>query len=555
VVRLTTAGWYHSGNVDDAMKVILENHHIEALKDASRMLRRLLYLQRAEMHEGIVSAMRTLFAVEYAALFLHPYNDKGFIVLERASPKRPTGIVRLPITTASRSGLTGFFASQEAVITYDFHSIKRHANWAGSPPAHLPSLECNCVMAIPVLDRKKSLLALIKLENKLDGNGQPAPDSFFTAPDIAMAEIISEQIASVLESSYRRTIILNAAQQLATSASPAIAFRVVLDAAIALVRADRADFSFLDESKQRFVIAEQAGAPSEIARSGDAVPEKGVVYALWESGELHRISRSVVPGQPGYVTLDPRVRSELALVCRVDGRRRAVINVESFQSDWFDDHDVPLLQVLEPLAARAIQMELPGSGDALSGGWPADPPGVAWLRLTRRHGKDRSYLAQERVYASVSSSFHEIFGVGLGARKESYFQNLADSRTARKVEDAMLRAVLENDREIEKFSGLELEIRGSEGGNRAIQAFFQIPVEGALLCTVRDLTHLRTAEKAEPQILPSLPVCYSRADGSYQFISPVLAQIYGFGSVAEPEPPLSGTCLSEEVIREMRGNR
>ena len=294
-----------------------------------------------------------------------------------------------------------------------------------------------------------------------------------------------------------------------------------------------------DEATNQLVMAEQTGPTSPKLRTGQIVPVASAIYTQWAYNKPF----SIVPDQKlagaTSVALHPDTRSEVIFLLRAGGRRRAILNVESFEQRWFGEESEQFLELLEPFAIQAIE----GLNAASFGVWPPSPPGIGWFRVRHRLGCDRSCEPLEQVTVSVSPSCADMFGLSPTAKMEDY-QRLTDQTAWNILQAAILRAVLEGDRGIEKLSKMQFKINPASRPPSIVKFFGALRRPGEVVCTLQDVTDEFAGLENEAgsgasdhswkdDMLSWLRISCSRGNGTYLHVSEATAKMYGYASLEE----------------------
>lgn len=191
------------------MSGVLEGSDVELLQEALGGLREMLSRKKGDMDRELVTKLRRLFNAESAGLFYQPSDRVGYIRLAASEPKEPTDSLEFKISSEKGRGMTGALALLNEVTTYDFQTLRSHPSLAGGTSSHLIGGTCYSLLAIPLRNHQRFLMALLKFENKLGSGGCARPEDSFSETDMLLARLVRHTLEILVEASMTRAVLLN----------------------------------------------------------------------------------------------------------------------------------------------------------------------------------------------------------------------------------------------------------------------------------------------------------------------------------------------------------
>jgi signal transduction histidine kinase len=293
-----------------------------------------------------------LIPAEACAIFAIDLDSPDELVLQAhscdlwgAKPEK----VRIPLRPRVGGGLTAYIVKSKKSMRLHGSELQHHPYVAG---AHVPYLKGpqNSLLAVPVVDQRNRVIALVKLSNKKDAEGISSPGVLFTKADEVVTQTFCNILGLVFESfnvlrSYRRILDVIGSDRGLEDVLGAI-----LQAGQTILGADRGDVAVWEENRGELVLAAAKGE-SRLQLS-QAVPEKGLVYTAWTKQEWQRCADVSTSEQ--YLEVWPHTRSEIAYPINRFGKRFGVLNFESSLLDNFAARDRQILSDLSHYAAMAI---------------------------------------------------------------------------------------------------------------------------------------------------------------------------------------------------------
>lgn len=304
--------------------------------------------------QTIVAKVHALLEAESCAIFLVNDEDRRKLTLETAYTDEWGNEIRaveLAIQSVPKRGLTGHLAYQGRVVELHGKYLAKNKYVARRPPYHLKSGQCFSLLAIPLKDRKKRLIGLLKVENKKGPNGEPEPDVYFTEEDISIANILANKIVIVLETLHTSQILRGLTQKMYAAKNVDEVFQTCLEEGVRLLHADRGDLARWDEIKEDLIIEYQYGERGVL--QGDPLPTPSIIRQVWSTGQP-RIASSV-SSDTDYFCGHEKTESEIAVPLPWEDQNLGVLNIESFQEDGLDAHDIAVLQLLAQHAVTAYR--------------------------------------------------------------------------------------------------------------------------------------------------------------------------------------------------------
>ncbi|MET0622644.1 MAG: GAF domain-containing protein [Pyrinomonadaceae bacterium] len=328
------------------------------LKASDEMMESVFRRSRQDTLDTLASSVKSLLEAEAAAIFLTDEDSPDELILSAYKLDKPHKIEapRLKIQDVPKGGMTGFIASKGEVVRLHGAALRDHPNKAGASTAHLISGQGFSVLGFPLKDRKGRVLGVAKVDNKKGSDGAGVETAFFDEVDEFIAKILVNKIVLVLEGLRNFGALRDLMDAMGRAKSLDDILNDILKTGMRLIGADRGDFVWWDAGKHRLVTAAQYGT-SEL-KLGEESPEPSVVYEVWRTGEPALIGdvESDEKYSDKYHAAYPLTKSEIAVRLEYDGKKIGVLNAESSKPDWFNKHDLELLQLLAQYATVAAQV-------------------------------------------------------------------------------------------------------------------------------------------------------------------------------------------------------
>lgn len=161
----------------------------------------------------------------------------------------------------------------------------------------------------------------------------------------------SGELAELRERNARLNLLIEVSNVIHSTLDPEQALNLILREAVRVTRATSGSVALLNPTSGLLEIQAAQGLP---ASAGELKLRVGAGVTGWvvRSGQVARLND--VRADARYVSVDPRIRSELAVPLEVEGQVRGVLNVDSDRTDAFSAADQELLQALAVQAARVI---------------------------------------------------------------------------------------------------------------------------------------------------------------------------------------------------------
>jgi signal transduction histidine kinase len=162
---------------------------------------------------------------------------------------------------------------------------------------------------------------------------------------------VSDELAE-LKDRYARLSLLNEVNNVIHSTlDQQQALNLILREAVRVTRASSGSAVLINPTDGLLEIQASKGLPPTARQLKLRVGE-GITGWVARTGQPARVSD--VRADPRYVTVNPKVRSELAVPLEIEGEVRGVLNVDSDRLDAFTVADQELLQALSVQAAKVI---------------------------------------------------------------------------------------------------------------------------------------------------------------------------------------------------------
>ncbi len=161
----------------------------------------------------------------------------------------------------------------------------------------------------------------------------------------------SGELAELRERNARLNLLIEVSNVIHSTLDPEQALALILREAVRVTRATSGSVALLNPTNGLLEIQASQGLPPD---AGELKLRVGLGVTGWvvRSGQPARVND--VHADPRYVSVDARIRSELAVPLEVEGEVRGVLNVDSDRADAFTAADQDLLQALAVQAARVI---------------------------------------------------------------------------------------------------------------------------------------------------------------------------------------------------------
>ncbi|HEY0174087.1 MAG TPA: GAF domain-containing protein [Pyrinomonadaceae bacterium] len=313
---------------------------------------------RQDTLDTLVSSVKSLLEAEAAAIFLTDEDSPNELTLSAYELDKPFkfGELRLRIQDVPKGGMTGYIAHTGEVVRLHGAALVEHPNKAGAPTTHLISGQGFSVLGFPLKDRKGRVLGVAKVENKKGPDGAGAETAFFDEVDEFIAGVLGNKLVLVLEGLRNFGALRDLMDAMGRAKSLDDILNDILKTGMRLIGADRGDFFWWDAGKLKLVTAAQYGTVD--LTLGEVSPEPSVVYEVWRTKEPALISDVLSDEKYGdkYYAVHPLTRSEVAVCLESEGKQIGVLNAESSKLDWFNKHDLELLQLLAQYATVAAQV-------------------------------------------------------------------------------------------------------------------------------------------------------------------------------------------------------
>jgi two-component sensor histidine kinase/GAF domain-containing protein/CheY-like chemotaxis protein len=350
----------------------LSKEQLEAVVQAGDKILESVNLDR---RRALINAARVVGELEQAencSIFLLTRTRPQFLELEASASEswtpEPGNKLRLAMEGVEKLSLTAHLVQEGTPVIMNHRDLEKCGYGAQEGLVHLYGGCRFSLLAVPLINRKNQVEGLIKCENKQDGASKSGPGVYFTDSDMAMAKLLANKIAAVTQIVFvnEGVDLLDAAAELMSDLQEKRGrdglLPSVIERAVQLLRADRGDFAWWTAEKGGLVYAAYYGPTDEkkVGRNVQ-VPEHSFVRAVFENRKedcriAHDLWNPKERSEHPYYEISPKTRSELAVRVQLDGNPVGVLNVESFEPDWFDTRDADLLRVVAGHAAVAIEM-------------------------------------------------------------------------------------------------------------------------------------------------------------------------------------------------------
>lgn len=306
----------------------------------------------------LASIVKSLLEAEAAAIFLVDEDSPNELILSAYQLDKPfeIGKLRLKIQNVPKGGMTGYIAKTGEILRLRGAQIWEHPNHAGASTDHLKSGKGFSTLGIPLKDRKGRILGVAKVDNKKGADDVAGEAAYFDEVDEFIARVLINKLVLVLESLRGFGALRDLMNAMHHAKSLDDILNDILRTGMSLIGADRGDFVWWDASKHKLVAAAQYGAKGLV--KGDVLPERSVVYEVWRTKEPALIAdvQADEKYRDKYYAAHLETRSEMAVCLELEGTPIGVLNAESSKFNWFNKHDLELLQLLGQYATVAAQV-------------------------------------------------------------------------------------------------------------------------------------------------------------------------------------------------------
>jgi putative methionine-R-sulfoxide reductase with GAF domain len=338
-----------------SMDESLRNPHVSALFAASGELMKTPFQGNLDHAlQRVAQTVQKHLSAEAFSIFLVPEEHPDELNLEvqfGGTPdyRRPT---KIKIQSVLGNGLTGHIAHKKQIVLLHGRELREHPYSTRRPPEHLASKRSFSLLAVPIVDRKGSLLGLLKAENRRDANGRPGDDVFFDEVDKNVAQVLVNEIVFALESTHT----VQASRHLLEKMRDAISLQDFLGEVLCevklLLQADRGEVTWWDDDKGKLTVKAVFGDGNITA--GDIVPTPSITRRAFESGQeslIHNVSKD-----RDYHCCSELMQSEVVVPIRWQNRFVGSLNAESTRLTGFDERDVETLKHLADFVAFGVHM-------------------------------------------------------------------------------------------------------------------------------------------------------------------------------------------------------
>ncbi|MFN8494250.1 MAG: GAF domain-containing protein [Caldilineaceae bacterium] len=331
------------------------------MEASSAMLQSSLRRDRKAALETVVYHVHELLEVEACAIFLVPDASPSEVILSASyTDKRKFDfpLVRRKIQSVPGGGLTGHVANVGKIIRLHGAELANHP-YKTTHGEHLVGGNGFSMLSVPLKDRKAHLLGVMIVDNKKGANGIASTETSFTDVDVSIAQILANQVVSVLENLRIFETLREVVSATQTTQSLEQTLNIILSKGLTLLYADRGEFVLWSEAKRDLMIAAQAGE-SMTALKDKLAPEPSIVRTLWYSQQPSIFLPDVTnildaEFAANYYPSNPRTQCEIAVLLQKDQRKIGILNVESYRQGGLDAQDIEVLELLAQYATIAIQ--------------------------------------------------------------------------------------------------------------------------------------------------------------------------------------------------------
>ena len=323
-------------------------------------MRSILLEDRQKTLDTVTCKILKMLKAESCAIFLVPDNQRDLLVLEssitdKQKESRNSNKISLQIQSVEGQGLTGHIANQGKIVNLSFKKLQT-SNYVKSSPHHLKSKQCFSLLAVPLKDRKKRLLGLLKVENKKGIDGNANEMSHFTAIDQLIAKILANKVVIVLDNLRTHDVLQGLLQDAQSDLNYNVILENILRRAVSFMRADRGDLALWSEQKSDLIFASVNGETVNPAvRPGSRVPTLSIIRTAWNKTRRPPVVARKVILRKDYFEINFKTQSEAAIRLHSDGRPVGVLNLESFYSNGFDKKDLENLHLISNCVSIAVR--------------------------------------------------------------------------------------------------------------------------------------------------------------------------------------------------------
>lgn len=328
------------------------------LHASDEMIESVFHRSRQDTLNTLARSVKRLLQAEAAAIFLVDEESPDSLVLSAYQLDTAIKIekLKLKIQDVPKGGMTGFIAHKGEIVRLHGTALQQHPNNAGSTTTHLKGGRGFSILGIPLKDRKGRVLGVAKVDNKKGADGAAGENDYFDEVDEFIARVLVNKIVLVLESLRNFNALRGIMEEMHHGREMEDVRKEILKIGMKLIGADRGDFLLWDPGKFQLVPAAQYGAGK--TGFGEEWSKQGIVSEVWRTREAVLIGDVCSDKRYAdkYYAAHPLTRSEVAIYLEFEGKPAGVLNAESFQLNWFDQHDLDLLQLLGRYATIATQV-------------------------------------------------------------------------------------------------------------------------------------------------------------------------------------------------------
>lgn len=305
--------------------------------------------------DRLVLAGRDLLNAESCSLFLTDRLEGNDLVLVADSKgvDEPTQLGFRIARYEHAPGWTAKVASTAEAISVVDPELDRLPD--GGRPTHLKS-DRHSLIAIPLIDRKRQVLGVLKAENRT-----PLAGMNFGVFDHSDERVLTALAATTIPLLELQRLLIRGIDLIDQTKDQLSCHRLctsVLDAALRITSAERGEISRWDPANGlifEVVRGENDLAEGEILESN----QPSVTYGVyWD--RHHRCISDLDGGRPAdYLECNSKTKSEIAVPILVGDHAVGVLNAESDKrgnEGGLVESDVPILQIMAKFASLAFEM-------------------------------------------------------------------------------------------------------------------------------------------------------------------------------------------------------
>ncbi|MGV2335338.1 MAG UNVERIFIED_CONTAM: PAS domain-containing protein [Planctomycetaceae bacterium] len=308
----------------------------------------------------VTGRLREVFDCELATLFLVDPDSPDHLVLASQTPAVTdlTRPFRLRIKSERGGGLTGHVAATKEAVSLNSSELSQSPWIRGDANPFLPSGQCYSVLFVPLLNRKKNLVGLLRLNNRDISKSERK--AAFSASDMLLMQLLASHLTTIVEPLRQMNIFRMLSEEIQNSTSVDEVLRLLVSAAISLVQADHGAIAMPDQRQASLEWKLVLGKGSGFV-PGETVDDE-FLTSFWMQAQARTEYRNPITNDdlrirtnlPTGTFESPAAASSVNLLLRSNQRPLGILSLESSDPNWFDEIDTNWLARLQDTAQTSV---------------------------------------------------------------------------------------------------------------------------------------------------------------------------------------------------------